>query len=125
MRCLVGEKQDEILSMAAIAGKSAHCGGPISAEGTVSPLDYLPGYGVHICDTELDPETGQVTVVRYTAVQDTGTAIHPDYVEGQIQGGAVQGIGWALNEAYVTTRTGGWIMRASSITACRSARTCR
>ena len=101
VHCLAGEKQGESLSMGSIAAKSSHSGGPISAEGSVSPLDYLPGYGVHICDTEVDPETGQVTVVRYTAIQDTGTAIHPDYVEGQIQGGAVQGIGWALNEAYL------------------------
>ena len=52
-------------------------------------------------DLEVDPETGKVTVVRYTAAQDAGTAIHPTYVEGQFQGGAVQGIGWALNEEYI------------------------
>jgi CO/xanthine dehydrogenase Mo-binding subunit len=56
---------------------------------------------VHICDVEVDGETGNVTVLRYTAVQDVGRAIHPAYVEGQLQGGAVQGIGWALNEEYV------------------------
>ncbi len=106
VHCLAGDKQGESLTMAAIASRSAHSGGPISAEGTVCPVDYLPGYGVHICDTEVDPETGAVTVVRYTAVQDTGTAIHPDYVEGQIQGGAVQGIGWALNEAYLFDKAG-------------------
>ena len=49
---------------------------------------------------EVDPETGKVTILRYTAVQDAGKAIHPSYVEGQMQGGAVQGIGWALNEEY-------------------------
>ena len=48
----------------------------------------------------MDPETGKVDILRYTAVQDCGKAIHPSYVEGQIQGGAVQGIGWALNEEY-------------------------
>jgi len=48
----------------------------------------------------VDPETGKVTILRYTAVQDAGKAIHPSYVEGQSQGGAVQGIGWALNEEY-------------------------
>ena len=46
-------------------------------------------------------ETGKVTILRYTAVQDVGRAIHPSYVEGQIQGGATQGIGWALNEEYI------------------------
>ena len=56
--------------------------------------------GTHIVDLEVDPDTGKVTILRYTAVQDAGKAIHPSYVEGQIQGGAVQGIGWALNEEY-------------------------
>jgi CO/xanthine dehydrogenase Mo-binding subunit len=50
---------------------------------------------------EVDPETGRTAILRYTAVQDVGKAIHPDYVEGQIQGGAAQGIGWALNEEYI------------------------
>jgi xanthine dehydrogenase molybdenum-binding subunit len=48
----------------------------------------------------VDPETGKTQILRYTAIQDVGTAIHPSYVEGQIQGGAAQGIGWALNEEY-------------------------
>jgi len=55
---------------------------------------------------EVDPETGQVTILRYTAVQDVGKAIHPSYVEGQVQGGAVQGIGWALNEEYIYDKNG-------------------
>ena len=54
-----------------------------------------------MADVEVDPETGATKVVRYTAFQDVGKAVHPDYVEGQMQGGAVQGIGWALNEEYV------------------------
>ena len=60
-----------------------------------------PGFAAHLCDVEVDPETGHVTVLRYTAAQDVGRAIHPAYVEGQIQGGAAQGIGWALNEEYL------------------------
>jgi CO/xanthine dehydrogenase Mo-binding subunit len=56
---------------------------------------------VHIVDVEVDPETGKTEILRYTAFQDAGKAIHPSYVEGQIQGGVVQGIGWALNEEYV------------------------
>jgi len=62
--------------------------------------------GTHIVDVEVDPETGKVTILRYTAVQDAGKAIHPSYVEGQIQGGAVQGIGWALNEEYFFNEKG-------------------
>jgi CO/xanthine dehydrogenase Mo-binding subunit len=61
---------------------------------------------VHIADVEVDPDTGKVTILRYTAVQDVGKAIHPSYVEGQMQGGVVQGIGWALNEEYVYNAEG-------------------
>ena len=50
---------------------------------------------------EVDPETGKVQVLRYTAIQDVGRAIHPSYVEGQLQGGVAQGIGWALNEEFI------------------------
>jgi len=57
-------------------------------------------------DVEVDPETGKVTILRYTAVQDAGKAIHPSYVENQMQGGAVQGIGWALNEEYYYNEDG-------------------
>ena len=57
-------------------------------------------FATHIVDVEVDPETGKVTILRFTAIQDAGKAIHPSYVEGQMQGGAVQGIGWALNEEY-------------------------
>ena len=55
---------------------------------------------MHLADVEVVIETGRIKVVRYTAVQDAGKAIHPEIVEGQIQGGTVQGIGWALNEEY-------------------------
>ena len=57
-------------------------------------------FGTHVVDLEVDPETGKVTILDYTIVQDAGKAIHPSYVEGQMQGGVVQGIGWALNEEY-------------------------
>jgi CO/xanthine dehydrogenase Mo-binding subunit len=65
-----------------------------------------PAFAVHLCDVEVDRQTGQSKVVRYTAVQDVGKAVHPSYVEGQIQGGVVQGIGWALNEEYVFSAAG-------------------
>ena len=64
------------------------------------------GFATHICDVEVDRETGHVKILRYTAVQDVGRAIHPTYVEGQIQGGVAQGIGWALNEEYVYDKDG-------------------
>ncbi len=83
-----------------LAGKLGDTGGPIVGRATVDPPGPTNGFGVHIVDVEVDPDTGKVTILRYTAVQDAGKAIHPSYVEGQMQGGAVQGIGWALNEEY-------------------------
>ena len=78
----------------------------ISVSDSVHPKRFGPGFATHIVDVEVDPETGKVTILRYTAVQDVGKAIHPAYVEGQIQGGSVQGIGWALNEEYVYDEEG-------------------
>jgi CO/xanthine dehydrogenase Mo-binding subunit len=94
------------MPVAAIAAQSARTGGPLSAEVSLNAQGAGPGFGAHICDVEIDPETGQVSVIRYTAAQDVGKAIHPAYVEGQIQGGVAQGVGWALNEEYVFDRDG-------------------
>jgi CO/xanthine dehydrogenase Mo-binding subunit len=79
---------------------------PLSAAVSVFPSGYGPGFAVHIVDVEVDTETGKVDILRYTALQDVGKAIHPAYVEGQLQGGAAQGIGWALNEEYVYDASG-------------------
>ena len=76
-------------------------GTPIVGRGVVDPKGVGGAFATHIVDVEVDPETGKVAILRYTAVQDVGKAIHPSYVEGQIHGGAVQGIGWALNEEYI------------------------
>ena len=75
-------------------------GGPLVASAAAHPTSEGPAFALHIVDVQVDPETGKVDLLRYTAVQDVGTAVHPDFVEGQLQGGAVQGIGWALNEGY-------------------------
>ena len=87
-------------------GKAGKTGGAISAHVSLNAQGASPAFGVHLCDVEVDPDTGVTRVVRYTAAQDVGTAIHPSYVEGQLQGGAVQGIGWALNEEYVFDAAG-------------------
>jgi CO/xanthine dehydrogenase Mo-binding subunit len=79
--------------MGAIALKAARTGGPINAEVSLNAQGDGPGFAAHICDVRVDKETGHVTIERYTAVQDVGEAIHPSDVEGQIQGGAAQGIG--------------------------------
>jgi CO/xanthine dehydrogenase Mo-binding subunit len=91
----------EPLDLATLAMKAGRTGGPIGSEVSLNAQGAGPGFGVHICDVEVDHETGAVKILRYTAVQDVGRAIHPSYVEGQIQGGATQGIGWALNEEYI------------------------
>src|SRR5919198_164889 len=96
----------EPLSLAEIALKSGRTGGPITAEVSINAQGAGPGFATHICDVEVDKETGQVKILRYTAVQDVGRAIHPSYVEGQIQGGVTQGIGWALNEEYIYDKNG-------------------
>ena len=95
-------RQDTELSMsfADLASRLNGTGGPIVGRATVNPGGVGNAFGLHIVDVEVDPETGKVEILRYTAIQDAGKAIHPSYVEGQIQGGAVQGIGWALNEEY-------------------------
>jgi len=88
------------MSFKELAGKLHDSGGPIIGRGTSSEADQGGAFGTHCVDVEVDPELGKVQILRYTVAQDCGTAIHPSYVEGQMQGGAVQGIGWALNEEY-------------------------
>ncbi len=90
----------EHLTFTEIAGIVADGGAPVTASASVDAQNYGGAAALHIVDLEVDPETGKVTILRYTAIQDVGTAIHPAYVQGQIQGGVAQGIGWALNEGY-------------------------
>jgi len=89
-----------------IAAKRALTGGPIVAAASANPGAVAPGFATQFCDIEVDPETGKVTILNFVAAQDVGRAIHPSYVEGQIQGGVVQGIGWALNEEYIYDQKG-------------------
>jgi CO/xanthine dehydrogenase Mo-binding subunit len=94
------------LSLKEIAGKAAATGGPITASAGVNAGAQAPGFAAQFYDVEVDPETGHTTILRAVAAQDVGRAIHPSYVEGQIQGGVVQGIGWALNEEYIYNSKG-------------------
>ena len=91
----------EPMSLAAIAKIQAETGGPIAGHAEFSAKGVGVSFGTHVVDVEVDPETGRVTVLRYLVTQDAGKAIHPSYVEGQFQGGAAQGVGWAINEEYV------------------------
>jgi CO/xanthine dehydrogenase Mo-binding subunit len=96
----------EPLSLADIAAKASATGGAINAVRSLNTQGSEGGFATHICDVEVDRQTGAVKILRYTAVQDAGRAIHPGYVEGQMQGGVVQGIGWALNEEYIYDKDG-------------------
>ena len=89
------------LTLADLAANSANTGGPIAGHNEIVADGAGVSFASHICDVEVDPRTGATKVLRYTVIQDAGKAIHPDYVEGQFQGGAAQGIGWALNEEYI------------------------
>jgi CO/xanthine dehydrogenase Mo-binding subunit len=94
------------LSLKEIAAAAPNTGGPIAGHNEIVADGAGVSFATHICDVEVDPETGRSQVVRYTVIQDAGKAVHPDYVEGQFQGGAAQGIGWALNEEYVYSKDG-------------------
>ena len=101
-RGTVRHKQDTelVITLKALAPRLNGTGGPIVGRATANPGGVGNAFGLHVVDVEVDPETGKVEILRYTAFQDAGRSIHPSYVEGQVQGGAVQGIGWALNEEY-------------------------
>jgi len=89
------------MTLAEIAAVSFQTGGPIAGHYEFNADGAGVSFGVHLCDIEVDRETGATKVLRYTVFQDAGKAVHPSYVEGQMQGGAAQGIGWALNEEYI------------------------
>ena len=101
-------KEDPELRMTfkELAARIPETGGPVVGRANLDPRGAGGAFATNVVDVEVDPETGKVTILRYTAVQDAGKAIHPSYVEGQIQGGVVQGIGWALNEEYYMSDDG-------------------
>ncbi len=103
-RCVNGKEEE--IDFKGLAGKLDETGGPIVGRASADPNQPGPSIGTHLVDVEVDPDTGKVQILRYTTAQDAGKAVHPSYVEGQMQGGAVQGIGWALNEEYIYNEKG-------------------
>jgi CO/xanthine dehydrogenase Mo-binding subunit len=85
----LGELMQATLTEGAIVGRGVSTRLPLGVE-----------IGAHVCDVEVDTDTGQVTVLRYTAFQDVGRALNPAAVEGQIEGSVAQGLGWALTEGF-------------------------
>ena len=94
------------MSLPEIAEQLLDTGGPVVGSSNIDPPAIGSAYAGCIVDVDVDPDTGKTTIERFTMVQDAGKAIHPSYVEGQMQGGSVQGIGWALNEEYYMNESG-------------------
>ncbi|HCR17541.1 MAG TPA: oxidoreductase [Candidatus Latescibacteria bacterium] len=97
---------DKRLTFKEMAGNLNSTGGPVVGRGTVDPTGVGGAFAIMIVDVDVDPDTGKVQILRATMIQDAGKAVHPSYVEGQMQGGAAQGIGWGLNEEYFYTKEG-------------------
>jgi xanthine dehydrogenase molybdenum-binding subunit len=90
-----------------LASKLMSTGGPITCSGYTSRTGAGGAiFAGNMVDVEVDPETGKVEILRYTTFTDVGKAVHPSFVEGQIQGATAQGIGWALSEEYFYTKDG-------------------
>ena len=98
--------KEQKISFRDLADRLGETGGTIVGTAAVDPAGVGCTFATHIVDVEVDEETGKVQILRYTATQDAGKAIHPSYVEGQMQGGVAQGIGWALNEEYIYNAEG-------------------
>jgi CO/xanthine dehydrogenase Mo-binding subunit len=98
------------ISLADVARRTIHSGGAVLAYGsaseTFSAVALAPNAAAHVVDVEVDCDTGQVKILRYTAFQDVGRCVNPDQAEGQMQGGATQGIGWGLSETYLVDAQG-------------------
>ncbi len=101
---------DNSMTFKEIAKQLQSTGGHVQgrADLTANVVGGAPGptFAANIVDVEVDVDTGKVEILRYTAIQDVGTAIHPSYVEGQIQGGVSQGAGIALTEEYLFDEAG-------------------
>ena len=98
--------KEEQMSFRDLSARLGETGGPVIGRATMNPAGAGGAFATHIVDVTVDEDTGKVEIVRYTATQDAGKAIHPSYVEGQIQGGVAQGVGWALNEEYIYNKEG-------------------
>ncbi len=102
----VPDRTIPIGELASIAESKAGGPGPVLGDGRAAAEENAPGFVVHLAKVAVDPETGQVDLRQYVAIQDVGFALNPTLVEGQIHGGAAQGIGWGLHEAMVYDEQG-------------------
>ncbi len=100
-RVFHGTDPELAMTLPELAAMLHSTGGPVTGRGNVHRGGWAGSFTANVVDVEVDPETGKTDILRYTVVQDAGKAIHPSYVEGQMQGGTAQGVGWALYEEYV------------------------
>ena len=103
---------DRYVSLFAVAEKAAALGEVLDSKARTEVPQSFPN-GCHICEVEIDPDTGILTIPAYTAVDDCGNALDPVLVEGQIQGGVAQGIGQALREHAVYDAASGQLLAGS------------
>jgi aerobic carbon-monoxide dehydrogenase large subunit len=103
---------DRYLSLLAVAAKAAAQGVPLDSKTKTDTPQAFPN-GCHICEVEIDPEDGSISIPAYTAVDDCGNALDPVLVEGQIQGGVAQGIGQALCEDAIYDPDSGQLLAGS------------
>jgi xanthine dehydrogenase molybdenum-binding subunit len=95
------------MTLKQLSSRLARTGGPITGRATLDATSTVGAtFATMSVDVEVDPDTGKVQILRCTMAQDAGCALHPSYVEGQLQGGVAQGIGWALNEEYFYDKKG-------------------
>ena len=97
------------MTLKQLATRLARTGGPVVGRATLNAgaVGAVGNAFAVVCvDVEVDPETAKVRILRSTIAQDVGRALHPSYVEGQMQGAVAQGVGWALNEEYFYDQKG-------------------
>jgi aerobic carbon-monoxide dehydrogenase large subunit len=111
---------DRSASLAQIAGAAFQVGKlPKDIEpglfesGVFAPEDNTYPYGAHVCEVEIDPDTGVVRIVKYSVADDVGTLINPLIVKGQIHGGIVQGVGQVMMEQVRYDKESGQLLTGS------------
>jgi carbon-monoxide dehydrogenase large subunit len=102
---------NHVFSLSDLASRNA----PATLTAMAELSHRIPAHptGCAVCELEVDPQTGQVDIKRYTSVDDVGRPINPMLVDGQMHGGIVQGIGQALSEGVATDRGNGQVVNAS------------
>ncbi len=97
----VTEEPNKHLTLAELARRSVATSGPIIGTASLSAMPFAPIFSTQAAEVKVDQETGIIRILRFAQAQDVGVAINPMAIEGQIDGGVVQGIGRAISEEVV------------------------